>query len=415
MSFQLRRECLTPCKQLTDDALAVRIEPTTELESSGMALRLPDRLSTLPAPFFDPSVHHSIEMPLVFDAQPDLPSLKAAGVLASWYGTMAGFRGSHFKAAIGQFPKGNVILLAHADGALATSLGLTGADAQVAICDNPADPYGKVLAMVANSSENLVRLAQFVARNRFTEDTDRITVAPELLVNAPTPQKSPAWSDASHPIHIAGDLNENLLNARINAPTRLYFRVAPDLDYGTRTTVPLRLSYRLSGLGADDHVWVAIRLNDAFVTKRRLSIEDCGDAKTQSFAIPVSLLYSGNTLLVELQTNRSDTSVADPAAVNLQVLPASTLELGQPCTFRAYAAAGSLRCCGISIHVGGGRQRNSRRASGLSNGCADGLIPGRDELPGSSGRSERSELRSTEFEKCTSKSRPKLPGNCEQQ
>jgi cellulose synthase (UDP-forming) len=64
-----------------------------------------------------------------------------------------------------------------------------------------------------------------------------------------------------------------------------------------------------------------------------LSIEDCGDAKTQSFAIPVSLLYSGNTLLVELQTNRSDTSVADPAAVNLQVLPASTLELGNPAHF----------------------------------------------------------------------------------
>ena len=298
-----------------------------------MVLRLPDRLSTLPAPFFDPSVHHSIEMPLVFDAQPDLPSLKAAGVLASWYGTMAGFRGSHFKAAIGQFPKGNVILLAHTDGALATSLGLTGGDAQVAICDNPADRYGKVLAIVANSSANLVRLAQFLVRNRFTEDTDRIAVSAERLVDAPSAQKSPAWSDASHPIHITGDLNENLLTARIGAPTRLYFRVAPDIDYGTRITVPLRVSYRLSGLGADDHVWVAIRLNDTFVTKRRLGIEDCGDPKTQSFAIPVSLLYSGNTLSLELQTNRSDTNPADPAAVNLQVLPASTLELGNPAHF----------------------------------------------------------------------------------
>ncbi|MFL6450089.1 MAG: UDP-forming cellulose synthase catalytic subunit [Bryobacteraceae bacterium] len=333
LSFQLVRECLTPCRHVIDDTLALRIEPTTELETSGMVLRLPARLAMLPSPFFDPSVHHSIEMPLVFDAQPDLASLKAAGVLASWYGAMAGFRGSHFTAAIGQFPKGNVILLAHGDGALATRLGLNGTDAQVAICDNPVDHYGKVLAIVADSSANLVRLARFVARNRFTEETDRMMVAPERLIDEPSAQKAPSWSDASHPIRITGDLNQNLLQARISAPTRLYFRVAPDLDYGTRITVPLRLSYRLSGLGADDHVWVAIRLNDTFVTKRRLGIEDCGDAKAQSFAIPVSLLYSSNTLNVELLTNRSDTNVSDPAAVSLQVLPASTLELGDPAHF----------------------------------------------------------------------------------
>jgi cellulose synthase (UDP-forming) len=93
-------------------------------------------------------------------------------------------------------------------------------------------------------------------------------------------------------------------------------------------------------------VWVGIRLNDTFVTKRRLSIDDCGDAKAQSFAIPVSLLYSSNTLNVELLTNRSDTNVSDPASVVLQVLPASTLKLGNPGHFvrmprlSLFAAAG---------------------------------------------------------------------------
>lgn len=333
LSFQLRQDCATPCKHIANNSLSVRIEPTTELETSGMLLRLPDRLAMLPSPFFDPSVHHSIDVPLVFDAQPDLASLRAAGILASWYGTLAGFRGSHFTAAIGQFPKGNIVLLAHADGSLAAGLGLNGSDAQVAICDNPADRYGKVLAIVANSSQDLVRLAQFVTRTHFTEEASRMTVGEERLVDVPAAQRTPAWSDASHPIHITGELNENLLHARIGAPTRLYFRVAPDLDYGTRVTVPLRLSYRLSGLGNEDHVWVAIRLNDTFVTKRRLSIDDCGDVKAQSFAIPVSLLYSSNTLNVELLTNRSDTNVSDPASVSLQVLPASTLELGNPAHF----------------------------------------------------------------------------------
>ena len=332
LSFQLRRDCPAPCKPL-DDSVSVRIEPATELLTLGLVLRLPDRLAMLPAPFFDPSIHRSTDVPFVFDLQPDLPSLRAAGVLASWYGALAGYRGTHFTTTIEHFPRGNVILLAHSGGTVAESLGLHAPGAQVAICDNPADPYGKVLAVVASSSEDLVRLAQFVTRTRFTQESSSVEVPAEYLATVPTVNATPVWSDASHPIHITANLNESLLHARIGAPTRLYFRIAPDLDYGTHITVPLHLSYRLAGLGSDDHVWIGIRLNDTFVTRRRLSVKDCGEAKTQSFAIPVSLLYSSNTLNLELSTNRSDANDSDPAAVVLQVLPASTLDLGNPTHF----------------------------------------------------------------------------------
>ncbi|HEY3935972.1 MAG TPA: UDP-forming cellulose synthase catalytic subunit, partial [Bryobacteraceae bacterium] len=128
LSFQLRRICSTPCQNQNDDRFWVRIEPATELETSGVVLHLPNRLSMLPSPFFDPSVHRSIDVPFVFDSQPDLASLKAAGVLASWYGALAGYRGSHFSASVGQFPKGNVILLAQSESALASTLGLAGSN-----------------------------------------------------------------------------------------------------------------------------------------------------------------------------------------------------------------------------------------------------------------------------------------------
>ncbi len=330
ISFQLRRVCLTPCKHDTPGESWLRVETTTALETAGMVLQLPDRLSMLPSPFFDPSVHRSMEMPLVFETQPDLPALKAAGVLASWYGAMAGYRGSHFLTEVGQFPKGNVILLATSGGALAASLGLSGSEAQVAICENPADRYGKVLALVADSTINLERLSRFVARHHFTEDGDRTVVGMDSLSEQTTESKTPSWLDAGRPLRIANNLSDNLLHARIGSPTKLYFRIAPDLDYGTAVTVPLHLAYRLAGLSDDDHIWVSIRLNDTFVTKRRLSSIDCGSAKRQSFAVPVSLLYPSNTLSVELITNRSDTTVSDPAAVDLQVEQTTELDLGNP-------------------------------------------------------------------------------------
>ena len=329
LSFELRNTCARPCHNAGGDG-SVRIESASELETSGLVVPLPNRLSMLPSPFFDSSIRHSVGLPVVFEAQPDSRSLKAAGILASWYGAMAGYRGSHFTASIGQIPKGNTILLANSNGPLASSLGLGGVEAQVAICDNPNDHYSKVLAVVAKGSDNLVRLAELVAQNRFRDDTDRVSVDFDHLAEAPVVASAPSWLDTSRPLRLTSDLSENLLHSKIGSPTKLYFRIAPDLDYGTQTTVPLRLAFRLSGLGPEDHVWVSIRLNNTFVARRRLGWQDSTESKTELFAIPVPLLYASNTLDVELATNRSDTAVSDPSSVDLQVLPATNLNLGSP-------------------------------------------------------------------------------------
>lgn len=336
LQFELRQQCPVPCNGNSADAAWVRIEPTSELESTGVVLPLPNRLSMLPSPFFDPSVHHSVEVPLVFDAQPDLATLKAAGVLASSYGALAKYRGSHFTASIGTFPKGNVVLLARSDGPLAAELGLSGADAQVAICNNPSDRYGKVLALVANSGVNLVRLSQLVARNAFHEDTDRLSVSMDRLAEAaavPDAHLAGVKVATNQPLHLTNDLAEDLLHAKPGSPTKLYFRLPADLDYGSKISVPLHLAFRLSGLNADDHVWISIQLNGTFVAKRYLSSEQCKGTQLQSYAIPVTLLYPSNTLSVELLTNRSDATVTDPSAVDLEVLPPTNLDLKNPTHF----------------------------------------------------------------------------------
>ncbi|MDQ2843837.1 MAG: UDP-forming cellulose synthase catalytic subunit [Acidobacteriota bacterium] len=333
LAFELRSQCPAPCKHRSDSEAWVRIESASELETSGVVLRLPNRLSMLPSPFFDPSVRHSIDLPFVFESQPDLSSLKAAGILSSWYGAMAAYRGSHFTVSVGQFPKGNVILLANSNGPLAAELGLAGADALVAMCDNPADHYGKVLAIVANTSANLVSLARLIAQNRLREDGDRISVSLERLADQPLAATAPSWADTSQPLRITSDLNDNLLHTKIGSPTKLYFRIAPDLDYGTKLNVPLHLAFRLSGLSPEDHVWISIRLNNVFVTQRRLSWKDCLEPQNQSYAIPVSLLYPSNTLSIELTTNRSDTIVSDPGTVDLQIMPATSLDLQNPAHF----------------------------------------------------------------------------------
>ena len=335
LAFEFRRQCPTPCEKPGKPISEwIRIEPISELQTSGLVLSLPNRLSMLPSPFFDPSLQRSVELPFVFEAQPDLPTLKAAGVVASWYGSLTAHRGSHYITSFGQFPKGNVIFIAHSDTPLAASLGLTTGVSQVAICDNPSDRFGKVLAIVAPSSDALPKLASLLSGTRLHTDADRLVVNADMLADeTPAVVQKAKWADASQPIRLMQNVTDNLLHSRLGAPGKLYFRIAPDLDYGSAITVPLHLAFRLSGLALDDRLWVSIRLNNVFVTKRKLTAADTGSAREQSFAIPVALLYSSNTLEVELSTDRSDTVVSDPRAVDFQVLSGTNLDLGNPTHF----------------------------------------------------------------------------------
>jgi cellulose synthase (UDP-forming) len=331
-SFELHRECATPCK-VRDGETSVVIQADSRLSTSGTALHLPNRLSMLPAPFFDPSVQRTATIPFVFESQPDLDTLKAAGIVASWYGSLAGFRGSHFDIELGRIPKGNAIIFAQPGGALASALKIQDLDAQVGVFDNPEDAYSKVLVLTARSTKDFVQLGKILAKGFASENADRVVLQPDQLASANLTPTAPTWFDGSRPLTITRGLSDNLLHARVNAPTKLYFRLAPDLNYDARITVPLQLTFRLYGLAADDHALLIVRLNDSFIDKRRLANKDSKGPRTESFAIPTSLLYASNTLSIELATNYSDATVLDPTALDLQLLPETNLDLKNPTHF----------------------------------------------------------------------------------
>ena len=333
LSFRLSRQCAAPCKEIPNDSATLRIEPSTELETSGTVLALPNRLSILPSPFFDPSVHRPVVLPFVFASQPDLPTLRAAGVVASWYGVLADYRGTHFAASIGKIPSGNAVLLARSDSDLAKQLGLFGSDSTIAVCDNPSDPYGKVLALVGKDSADLIRLADAVALNQARTDSDRTSISAIQLPENPASSDNSRWLSPNQPLAIARQISESLLHVKQNSPAKLYFRIPPDLDYGTKTSVPLHLRFQLSGLTPHQRITLVINMNGVVAAERELSASGVAGSEMQSFAIPVSLLYPNNTLTVELATSRSAPFASDFSKLDLRILPDTSLDLQNPARF----------------------------------------------------------------------------------
>jgi cellulose synthase (UDP-forming) len=333
LAFRLSQQCPAPCKASPGDFGTLRIEPSTELETSGTVFALPNRLSMLPAPFFDPSIHRPVVLPFVFASQPDHSVLKAAGIIASWYGVLADYRGAHFTASTGKIPPGNAILLARSDSELAGQLGLSGADSTIALCDNPSDPYGKVLALIGRDSAELIRLANALALNQVQADTDRVSITDVRVPESTTASDESRWPSPDKPLAIAKGITESLLHVKQNSPAKLYFRIPPDLDYGAITTVPLHLRFQRSGMSSQQRVTIAINLNGVAIAERELKASGSSEPETQSFAVPVTLLYPGNTLTVEFAANRTTAPAFDLANLDLRILPDTDLDLKNPARF----------------------------------------------------------------------------------
>src|SRR5690606_38329133 len=100
------------CEDPLHSSLWAKVSNTSQLQLATTPVAMPDDLAILPLPFFDSRDSRLLELPFVFAASPDNPSLEAAGAVASWFGAMASYRGAHFPVTLGQLPaKGNAIVL----------------------------------------------------------------------------------------------------------------------------------------------------------------------------------------------------------------------------------------------------------------------------------------------------------------
>ncbi|HXC96144.1 MAG TPA: UDP-forming cellulose synthase catalytic subunit [Edaphobacter sp.] len=151
---------------------------------------LPDDLSLLPAPFYNRQTDLQPTIPIVFLVQPSAKALQAAGIVASWFGTLATTHPVRFPIFIGEIPNRNAVVIAERASILPASLQLAATQPTLAIRTNPADSTSKLLIFAADSPDNLLTAATALTqRVNLQGDTVRPT---QTLV-------APASSEATDP------------------------------------------------------------------------------------------------------------------------------------------------------------------------------------------------------------------------
>ncbi len=301
LAFQLKGQCAGACPG-GDGEIRTVIDLSSSLRMSGEVIPWPNELSLLPAPFFDPNLQQAVELAFVLPVDADVQVLKAAGLVASYFGALADHRGLRFPVSRSGFPKGNAVVFALESSDLTALKMDPPAGPVVALRDNPSDTSGKLLVLGGRNSSQLLQAADAFARGLTLKKGDVFQVAGLPAVPARRPYDAPRWLRTGQLTPVGGSMPDDQLRVEGNGIVRWYFRLPPDLYFGEREGVPLRLHYRYAPLPSTSRAEVRITINGVEVAVRRFSGGSQVESIRDTVELPVAALYPRNTLTLEFKS-----------------------------------------------------------------------------------------------------------------
>ncbi|WP_321935919.1 cellulose biosynthesis cyclic di-GMP-binding regulatory protein BcsB [Paraburkholderia sp. J8-2] len=187
--------------------LWLKAGPQSALELTVAPAALASDLSQLPAPFFDVRDVRRLSLPIVMPRTPGTGRLESAGIVASWLGAQAGYRGSHFSASLGALPAhGHAVVLALRDELPGLGLAPAALDGPsgpaLAIVSNPSDPNGKLLLVTGRDEPQLRTAAMALVLGAKT------LAGPQVRIDGPVdalprkPFDAPNWLPGDRPVEL---------------------------------------------------------------------------------------------------------------------------------------------------------------------------------------------------------------------
>lgn len=322
LTFELKGKCASGCSDGTPSALWLKLDRSTRIRMSGSVLAIANNLRLLPAPFFDGTSQRPVSVQMAFAENPDARTLEASGVVASWLGTLADFRGIHFPVSVGSVPQGNVIVFAPKGSPLIPDQSLNALNgASIGLRDNPSDPYGKVLVITGDNSRQILDAARALASGRYPREGDMAELGGFVMPAKRRMYDAPKWLNKT-----AEKLTTEDLQVYGNGTVNLYFRLPPDLSFGSETMAPFRLNYELAHWNSRTRGEMRIKLNGEYVAARSLSAATADEKRMTTIGLPVDRLFSGNTLTIEFSVDNSQ-STETRSTPHQAILRDSSLDL----------------------------------------------------------------------------------------
>jgi hypothetical protein len=237
------------CEDGFHSSLWLEISGTSQLELTVRPLELKNDLALLPEPFFNArDFNNQLNVPFVFSSAPGKDTLNAAGIVSSWLGQLASWRGARFPAKLDALPDGHAVVFVSNDDRpsfLKDYPKITGPALEM--MTNPADQRSKLLLILGRNGQDQMIAAQALVLGNASLAGSSASIQSVKQVPPRQPYDAPLWVRMDRPMKF-GEFVKSAQDLQIAGyaplPIRIPLRVPPDLFTWRSRGVPIDLKYR---------------------------------------------------------------------------------------------------------------------------------------------------------------------------
>ncbi len=279
LALSMPRERL--CNRLDRDRLWALLQPESVLTMTVAPLPVAADLALLPAPFFDDRDNRRLDLAMVLPERPGNRLLQAAGVLASWFGAQASYRGATFHSQLGgALPASHAVVLATSQTGV-PGVTLPPIDGPtLSVVEHPTQPGAKLLLVLGRDADELKWAADALSMGQLGRPGElrgeRLRVGPPQVLAARKPYDAPRWLPTDRAVRF----DEIDSSARLTgvgphpAPLNLALRLPPDLHFPRQASVPVDLRWHHTPPPQADRSGLHLAFND--VPVRSFALEPTG-------------------------------------------------------------------------------------------------------------------------------------------
>ena len=260
------------CEDPFHSSLWLTISDQSRLELTLAPASRVNDLKYLPSPFLDKAESTALKLPFVFGAKPSFGTIRAAGVVASWFGIQAGYRGVETPVSLNALPDGNAVVFVQANDSIETIRGTPGAS--ISIQTHPTNPQAKLLVISGSNDDELERAARALALIAPTLSGQQVTVTSETAAAPRKPYDAPAWIATDRPVRFGELLKLEELRVQGYFPevVRLNYRLSPDVFTWHTAGAPIKLKYRATRLPLHRNSSLNVSINNNFIDSLALNV-----------------------------------------------------------------------------------------------------------------------------------------------
>ena len=323
---------LDHCEDPSNSALWADVSPSSEIVLDEEPIPLPNELSLLPAPFFDSHDVDPLRLPFVLAQTASNETLRAAGIVASWFGVLADYRRASFPVSSALPSDASAVIVGRADELPRGLLAVKIDGPALLVMDNPAAPMRKLLIVTGKSAEDVdsAVYALVLKKPGVSGSLARLShVEPDAVRK---PYDAPRWIPVDRPVRFT-ELTDhpNQLQTVGGTPEtiELDLRVPADLVSWNDVGVPVDLRYRYTAPSVQNNSALSIEMNQQMINSYRLTPADTrggmlatGDSadaaqrSTTEFEIPSFLIGSTNRLGIRFNLDSQKSTLCSGASSN---------------------------------------------------------------------------------------------------